>query len=113
MRGRQSRVLVSIAIATFERGSKVPSYGIAKTNGSKKAAHNAISRWNDGVKRHTIYTCIGTQQDTWGMVNGVRSGISGFLSEEYKRLVGIDPPFEGMENSNSVPAGVIPRYPTG
>jgi hypothetical protein len=43
--------------------------GLVSSNFTPKAAKAQVARWHDGVKRHTIFTVCGTQQDGWGLVS--------------------------------------------
>lgn len=63
-------------------------YGIVKADDGQKLSYNGTKRWNDGIKRHTLYTCIGTTTDTWGMdERGVRSENLG-VTGSFDALVG-------------------------
>ena len=42
--------------------------GLVAANWSPRPAKATVARWHDGVKRHTLYTVCGTQQDGWGLV---------------------------------------------
>lgn len=44
-------------------------YGLTTAADTAKPARAAVSRWNDGKKRHTIYTACGTGQDGWALYN--------------------------------------------
>ena len=49
-------------------------YGLVTTGYTPRLALSSVGRWNDGVKRHTLYTCCGTQQDGWGIVDEASPG---------------------------------------
>lgn len=42
-------------------------YGIVASNNSAKLARTQVARWNDNVKRHTVYTVVDSGQDNWGV----------------------------------------------
>lgn len=44
-------------------------YGLTTTTNTAKTARATVGRWNDGVKRHTVYTVCGTTADGWGLTN--------------------------------------------
>jgi hypothetical protein len=44
-------------------------YGLVNDNFTPRLAAGVVKRWNDGKKRHTVYTACGTGQDGWGLVN--------------------------------------------
>lgn len=44
-------------------------YGLTTTTNTAKTARTTVGRWNDGVRRHTVYTVCGTGQDGWGLFN--------------------------------------------
>ena len=44
-------------------------YGLVTAAGTAKPARASVARWNDGKKRHTIYTACGTSQDGWALYN--------------------------------------------
>lgn len=43
--------------------------GLTTTGNVAKTARSQVARWNDRVKRHTVYTVCGTTQDGWGLYN--------------------------------------------
>lgn len=49
-------------------------YGLTTTSNTAKTARATVGRWNDGVKRHTVYTVCGTSQDGWGLINRPPAG---------------------------------------
>ena len=49
-------------------------YGLTTTTNTAKTARSTVGRWNDRVKRHTVYTVCGTSQDGWGLINRPPSG---------------------------------------
>lgn len=53
------------------------NYGIVTTAYTEKAALAEVARWNDNIKRHTLYTVCDTLQDIWGLFKGVRPVVSG------------------------------------
>lgn len=53
------------------------NYGIVTTAFTEKAALADIARWNDNIKRHTLYTVCDTGQDIWGLYKGVRPTVNG------------------------------------
>lgn len=44
-------------------------YGLTTTTNTAKTARTTVGRWNDGVKRHTVFTACGTTTDGWGLWN--------------------------------------------
>lgn len=56
-------------------------YGITTAAGESKPAATTVARWNNGGKRHTVYTVCGTTQDAWGLYNdtGVPAEMAGML----------------------------------
>jgi predicted esterase len=44
-------------------------YGLVNDDFTPRLAAGVVARWNDGKKRHTVYTVCGTGQDGWGLVN--------------------------------------------
>ncbi len=46
----------------------MPKHGLTTTSNSNKTARATVARWNDKVKRHTLYTVCGTSQDGWGLM---------------------------------------------
>lgn len=53
------------------------NYGIVTTGYTEKTALAEVSRWNDNIKRHTLYTVCSTLQDIWGLYKGVRPTVNG------------------------------------
>ena len=45
------------------------NYGLFDSAYTAKKAAATVARWNDGIKRHTLYTVCGTTQDGWGIIN--------------------------------------------
>lgn len=44
-------------------------YGLTTTTNTAKPARASVARWNDGKKRHNVYTACGTTQDGWALYN--------------------------------------------
>lgn len=42
------------------------NYGLVTTGFTEKLAYSDIARWNDNIRRHTIYTVSDSLQDIWG-----------------------------------------------
>lgn len=53
------------------------SYGLVTTTFIEKPALAEITRWNDNIKRHTLYTVCDSLQDIWGLYNGARPTVNG------------------------------------
>ena len=45
----------------------MPAYGLTTTANTAKTARATVTRWNDKVNRHTLYTVCGTGADGWGL----------------------------------------------
>lgn len=87
------------------------NYGIVKSDGTPKQAYFKADRWNDTIKRHTLYTCCGTSADPWGMIKGIRTGVNGVLVTALASL-GITNPWPATINNvkggtplTSIPSG--------
>jgi hypothetical protein len=63
-------------------------YGLSAANNTPKLAQAQVTRWNDRVRRHTLYTVCGTAQDGWGLYND--PGVEGraFLLELARNVTG-------------------------
>ena len=86
-------------------------YGLIRADGTQRPAYFKASRWNDGVKRHTLYTCCGTFANAWGFNNGMRTGVDGVPITSLLSL-GVKDPFPATVNN--VPGGVpITMVPSG
>ena len=53
------------------------NYGIVSSNFFEKLAVTDIARWNDNIKRHTLYTVCDGMQDPWGLYKGARPTVNG------------------------------------
>lgn len=53
------------------------SYGLVTAGYTERLILADIARWNDNIKRHTLYTIGTTGQDPWGMRSGNRAVING------------------------------------
>lgn len=86
-------------------------YGLVKADGSQRLAYFKVDRWNDNITRHTLYTCCGTSADAWGMVKGIRTGVTGVPVAELAKL-GISNPWPAT--INNAPGGTpLDRIPSG
>jgi hypothetical protein len=69
------------------------NYGLFDSNYAAKKAAASVSRWNDGVKRHTLYTVCGTTQDGWGIINvPYEAEAKAALYKLYYSIGGTEPP---------------------
>lgn len=69
------------------------SYGLFDANYAAKKAAASVARWNDGVKRHTLYTVCGTTQDGWGIINiPADNAAKAALYKLWYQIGGTDPP---------------------
>jgi hypothetical protein len=55
----------------------VSSYGIVTSTYVEKSALAEVARWNDNLKRHTLYTVCDSLQDIWGLYKGQRPVVTG------------------------------------
>lgn len=53
------------------------SYGLVTAGYAERLILAEIARWNDNIKRHTIYTVGSTLQDPWGLRLGNRAAVTG------------------------------------
>lgn len=53
------------------------NYGIVTSGYTERPVLADVARWNDNIRRHTVYTVTDSLQDIWGLFNGKRPTVTG------------------------------------
>jgi hypothetical protein len=86
------------------------NYGIVSSGYNEKPVLADIVRWNDNIKRHTLYTVCDGLQDPWGLVKGTRPTITGPVATLGGAAVAFDA-IVGAQTSSQLFDWVAVSYP--
>lgn len=66
------------------------NYGLVSTTYTERPALAEVARWNDNIRRHTLYTVCDSMQDIWGLYKGVRPIVQGSTPVKLGQTVPFD-----------------------